>query len=58
MNLQKITLTNETFDSLPKEEQERLFKVAKNADVIMDPRTFQPYMVIEGVRYDIEAVEE
>lgn len=52
-NLPRVT--KEELDATPKEELDRIAAIAREEDLIlMDPNSFQPFIVVEGKRYDVE----
>lgn len=58
MKTYEKTFTREDFEGLSTEEWEALCERARNEQLWCDPLTFQPYMVIDKVRYDIEPGEK
>ena len=50
------TATKEEMKKLTEDEQNILVAKAKLATIQMDPQTFGAFMVIDDVRYDIEAM--
>ena len=51
------TATKEEIELLTEDERAELSAKAEGVPVLVDQMTYQPYMVIDEVRYNIEAIE-
>ncbi len=51
------TATKEEIELLTEDERAELSAKAEGSPVLVDQMTYQPYMVIDEVRYNIEAIE-